>query len=113
MSAVEYTRATLPPPSGRSPGDNLASRDVSSLAEQLSAYHAEFAPLFRRAEQRRWAKHYLARQLLDLQRKSIEPMALAVAGGNVQALQQFIGVGAWDDDALLAPSGAGRRDARR
>ena len=29
-------------------------------------------------------------------------MALAVEGGNVQAMQQFIGVGGWDDEAVLA-----------
>lgn len=39
--------------------------------------------------------------MLPLQRKSIEPMALALAGGNVQAMQQFIGQGQWQDEALL------------
>src|SRR3712207_3490286 len=102
MATLHHTRARTPPPSARPPIDNLAPRDVAALADELVAYHAEFAPLFRRAEQRHWAKAYLAGQLLDLERKSIEPLALAVEGGNVQALQQFIGVGAWDDEALLA-----------
>ena len=61
-----------------------------------------FAPLFRREEQRRWALKYLEGQLLPLERKSIEPMADALVGGNVQAMQQFISLGAWDDDAVLA-----------
>jgi SRSO17 transposase len=95
------TRAIQPPPSALPPTDNLAPRDVDALAEELAAYHAHFAPLFRRAEQRRQAAHYLAGQLLDLERKSIEPMALALPGGNVQALQQFISLGAWDDGAVL------------
>jgi SRSO17 transposase len=90
-----------PPPSGLLPTRNLAPRDVEMLADTLLAYHAAFAPLFRRAEQRRWALKYLQGQLLDLERKSIEPMALALADGNVQAMQQFISVGAWDDGALL------------
>ncbi len=72
------TRAVQPPPSALPPADNLAPRDVAALAEELAAYHAHFAPLFRRAEQRRQAAHYLAGQLLDLERKSIEPMALAL-----------------------------------
>jgi len=38
---------------------------------------------------------------LELERKSIEPMALALADGDVQAMQQFISVGAWDDGTLL------------
>jgi SRSO17 transposase len=44
---------------------------------------------------------YLHGQLLDLERKSIEPMALAHPAGNVQAMQQFISLGAWDDAAVL------------
>jgi len=101
MSAMLHTRAVTPPPSSHPPGDNLAPGDIEDLAAELVAYHAHFALLFRRAEQRHWARQYLAGQLLDLERKSIEPMALALAGGNVQALQQFIGVGAWDDEAIL------------
>jgi SRSO17 transposase len=95
------TRAVQPPPSAQPPTDNLAPRDVEALAAELAAYHAHFAPLFRRAEQRQQAAQYLAGQLLDLERKSIEPMARALPDGNVQALQQFIGLGAWDDEAVL------------
>ena len=92
---------TLPPPSGRPPSSNLAPRDVETLAEELVAYHAEFAPLFQRTEQRAWALAYLQGQLLDLERKSIEPMALALKGGDVQAMQQFISASNWDDEAVL------------
>jgi SRSO17 transposase len=93
--------AESPPPSGRPPESNLAPRDVAGLADELVAYHALFAPLFRREEQRQWALRYLQGQLLDLERKSVEPMALALEGGNVQAMQQFISVGAWDDELIL------------
>jgi len=101
LSRPRPTRAIPPPPSALPPSDNLAPREVEALGEELAAYHAHFAPLFKRAEQRQQAAHYLAGQLLDLERKSIEPMALALPDGNVQALQQFIGVGAWDDEAIL------------
>ena len=101
LSRPRPTRAVEPPPSAMPPSDNLAPREVAALGAELAAYHAHFAPLFRRAEQRQQAAHYLAGQLLDLERKSIEPMALALPDGNVQALQQFIGVGAWDDEAIL------------
>jgi SRSO17 transposase len=92
----------LPPPSARPPLVGMAPEEVAALHDELLAYHAEFAPLFRRAEQRRWALKYTEGQLLPLERKSIEPMADALAGGNVQAMQQFISLGAWDDDAVLA-----------
>src|SRR5919202_4632722 len=91
----------VPPPSGRPPQHNLTPRDVEALADELVAYHAHFAPLFQRAEQRTWALAYLHGQLLDLDRKSIEPMALALEGGDVQAMQQFISLGAWDDERVL------------
>jgi SRSO17 transposase len=79
----------------------LTPEEVAGLHAELVAYHREFAPLFVRAEQRHWALKYLEGQLLPLERKSIEPMADALAGGNVQAMQQFISVGAWDDAAVL------------
>jgi len=90
-----------PPPSGRPPEANLAPRDVEALGEDLLAYHALFHPHFQRTEQRTWSLAYLRGQLLELDRKSIEPMALALATGNVQAMQEFISVSPWDDAAIL------------
>src|SRR5919202_5264868 len=101
MVPVISAGSVVPPPSGRPPEHNLAPRDVEALAHELVAYHAHFAPLFQRAEQRKWALAYLHGQLLDLERKSIEPMALAHPDGNVQDMQQFISLGAWDDTAVL------------
>src|SRR5437868_4079418 len=91
-----------PPPSARPPLVGVTPAEVAALHDELEAYHREFAPLFQRAEQRHWALKYLEGQLLPLERKSIEPMADALVGGNVQAMQQFISLGAWDDDAVLA-----------
>jgi len=101
MNTIALSMHLIPPPSGRPPEINLAPRDVAALADELAAYHALFAPLFTRAEQRRGAWCYLQGQLLDLERKTIEPLALAVAGGDVQALQQFISQSTWDAEAVL------------
>jgi SRSO17 transposase len=91
----------LPPPSGRAPTLNIAPRDVEGLRNELEGYHQRFAHGFMRCEQRHWALKYSQGQMLDLERKSIEPMAVAVAGGNIQAMQQFISQGAWSDDEVL------------
>jgi SRSO17 transposase len=87
----------------------LTTADVAALAEELAAYHARFAPLFRRSEQRAWAEVYLRGLLIaDVPRKNTEAMALRLLGAGagaearVRALQQFIGEGGWDDDAILA-----------
>lgn len=93
--------SATPPPSGRKPQMNLAPRDVEGLLEQLQNYHAEFAPLFQRTEQRHHALLYMQGQMLELERKSIEPMARALKAGDVQALQQFTSVSPWCDDAII------------
>src|ERR687893_1742789 len=87
----------------------LTPQDLADLPNALSAYHAHFAPLFQRREQRAWAAVYLRGLLLtDVPRKNGEAMALRLLGAGpgadrrVRALQQFIGAGAWDDDRLLA-----------
>ncbi len=68
-----------------------------------------FAPLFYRREQRDWAAVYLRGLLTaDVPRKNVEAMALRLLGvgphaeRQVRALQQFIGEGRWDDEAILA-----------
>jgi SRSO17 transposase len=88
---------------------HLRSADLESVVEDLVAYHARFAPLFARAEQRVWAEVYLRGLLVaDVPRKNTEAMALRLLGAGVgaearvRALQHFVGVGAWDDAALLA-----------
>jgi len=101
MGHIFTAGSVVPPPSGRPPEQNLAPRDVEALADELVTYHAHFAPLFQRSEQRTWALAYLHGQLLELERKSIEPMALALEGGDVQGMQQFISVGPWDDERVL------------
>jgi SRSO17 transposase len=43
---------------------------------------------------------YMVGQFSPLERKSIEPMALKVAGGNIRGLQRFISDGVWDEDQM-------------
>src|SRR5262245_14944096 len=87
----------------------LTPADLAEVGEELAAYHAHFASLFARREQRRWAAVYLRGLLLaEVRRKNVEAMALRLLGAGpdaarqVRALQQFIGEGAWDDEAILA-----------
>src|SRR5436190_591858 len=86
----------------------LTVPEAEALAAELVAYHARFAPLFQRAEQRRWAAVYLQGLLADVPRKNVEAIALRVLGAGpgaerrVRALQQFIGEGGWDDGAIRA-----------
>ncbi|GAG47816.1 unnamed protein product, partial [marine sediment metagenome] len=80
---------------------DLTEEDVLSLADELVAYHAEFAELFFRREQQQWALIYAEGLLHPDLRKSVEPLALSLEGGNVRPMQRFIGEGAWEDEPIL------------
>jgi SRSO17 transposase len=80
---------------------DLTPQEIAALADELVHYHAAFAELYYRQEQAHWGYKYLQGLLLPIERKAIEPMALALDGGDVQAMQQFIGQGQWQDEALL------------
>jgi SRSO17 transposase len=92
------------PPSGQRPEGNLAARDVEAMAEELLSYHALFHDLFERREQREWSAFYWRGQLSDIERKTVEPMVLALKGPDLAAVragQQFLGEGAWADGPIL------------
>ena len=83
---------------------SLSTEEVEGLLEELEAYHRIYQPLFGRREQREWSKKYLIGLLMQLPRKSVEPMVLAMAGASekaVRAMQQFISEGTWVDEVLL------------
>ncbi len=109
MATLCDITADLPPAANLRAVRGLTAEQAVSLAEELVAYHQHFAPLFYRREQREWAAVYLRGLLTaDVPRKNVEAMALRLLGvgpyaeRQVRALQQFIGEGAWNDDALLA-----------
>jgi SRSO17 transposase len=86
------------------PAMELPPQAIDNLVEELREYHAIYSPLFQRREQREGADKYLRGLLLEIPRKSIEPMVLALEGANAKAvrtLQLFISEGTWDDEALL------------
>ena len=83
----------------------LSPSDLREAVAGLQEYHAIYAPLFTRREQREWAELYL-RGLIspDVERKSIEPMVLAIKGVDVNAIravQQFTGAGGWENAKIL------------
>jgi SRSO17 transposase len=80
---------------------DLTPKEIEALADELVDYHAAFADLYYRVEQAHWGHKYLQGLMLPIERKAIQPMAMALEGGNIQAMQQFIGQGRWQDEKLL------------
>jgi len=68
---------------------------ILSLAPALSAFLDEFADCFGRSEPREHLGHYVRGQLSNLQRKSVEPIALF---NNLapRTLQEFLNSDVWD-----------------
>ena len=79
----------------------LTAEDVEVLADELTKYHAEFVDLFYRKEQSYWSYKYMQGLMLPIENKAIQPMAMALENGDIQAMQQFIGQGRWQDKAVL------------
>ncbi len=75
-----------------------AGGEVQASADELVAFHHVFRSVFRRREQRKWSALYLAGQLSNLERKTLEPIVTAFCGADPNAmrgLQQFISQSPW------------------
>jgi SRSO17 transposase len=86
------------PASGRRPRGRLTNQDVATGAAELLVFYQQFQDLFQRREQREWWRLYLCGQLSNLERKTIEPMILALLGPDpnaIRGMQHFVGQGEW------------------
>jgi SRSO17 transposase len=84
------------------PKFDIDKGDVKDFINELRGFHEQFADCFHRSESREHFFNYMAGQFSELERKSIEPIALAVEDGNVRAMQRFVSVAQWDDENILS-----------
>jgi SRSO17 transposase len=78
----------------------LDPADVRACTGRLADFAQRYLPRFRRAEQRPHALALLRGKLTGLERKTTEPIAYQ-AECKRRPLQQFVGAGGWDDQAVL------------
>lgn len=83
------------------PKYDLKHEDVHNFSHELEGFHSFFSDCFQRSESRGHFFRYMAGQFSELERKSIEPIAFAVEGGKVRAMQRFISDAPWDDDEII------------
>jgi SRSO17 transposase len=86
----------------------LTADSVRSCAQGLTWFIERYLPWFSRKEQHEHALVVLQGRLSNLQRKTSEPIAY-LAGQERKPVQNFVGAGAWDDEAVMAEL---RRHAR-
>ncbi len=82
------------------PAFDVVPSDVQGFMDELRTAQASFHDCFSRRESRAHFFDYMVGQFSPLERKSIEPMALEIEGGNIRGMQRFISDGVWDDDQM-------------
>ena len=75
-------------------------KEIRKLGRSLSRFLGEFGDCYGRCDTRAYLRIYVSGQMSDLQRKSVEPMALR-AGIPPRSLQAFLGLLEWDEDRLV------------
>ena len=87
----EFTRPTF----------DVVPRDVAGFMDELWEVQSAFHDCFTRSEPRAHVFDSMVGQFRQLDRKSIAPMALHVAGGTIRGLQRFIRDVRWDAEQRL------------
>jgi hypothetical protein len=83
------------------PTFDVVPSDVEGFMDELREFQSAFHDCFARSEPREHFFDYMVGQCSHLERKSIEPMALQVEGGNIRGLQRFISDGVWDEEQMV------------
>jgi len=84
------------------PQFEMTARDVGEFAEELRGFHGQFSGCFSRSESRENFYRYMSGQFSKLERKSIEPIALRVDGGDARVMQHFVSDVVWEEEAMLS-----------
>ena len=83
------------------PKFDLERDDIENFIEEFQGFHAQFQDCFSRQEPRNNFYQYMAGQLSQLERKSIEPIALNVKDAKVRAMQFFVSNVIWDEEKII------------
>src|SRR4051812_8212207 len=75
--------------------------EVRGCQDRITTFLQRYLPRFYRAEQRTHATLVIRGLLSGLQRKTCEPIAVE-AGVHRKPVQNFVGSGGWDDEAVMA-----------
>ena len=79
------------------PKFNVVEQDISKFIKELEGFHGEFKDCFARSESRANFFKYMVGQFSDIERKSIEPIAINVDDAQVRPLQRFVSDITWDE----------------
>ena len=78
----------------------VVEQDVSQFIEELKGFHSEFKDCFARSESRGNFFKYMEGQFSEIERKSIEPIALKVRDAQVRPMQRFVSDVIWKQNKI-------------
>lgn len=84
------------------PKFKIEKQDVDGFMEKLKGFHNEFRECFQRSEPRQHFFQYMVGQFSELERKSVEPIAINVEGSSVRGMQRFLSDVYWDEEKILS-----------
>lgn len=77
-------------------------KEVLAVRNHLEKFLEPYKELIGRSERMHNGRLYISGLLLDGERKSIQPMAERLPGGNEQNLQQFVNQSPWEHEPVMA-----------
>ena len=80
----------------------VGKEDIDQFTDEFRGFHAQFADCFSREEPRETFVQYMAGQMSQLERKSIEPIAMNVENAKVRAMQHFISNVVWNEARIIS-----------
>jgi len=84
------------------PKFSVVEQDVSKFIEELKGFHSEFRDCFARSESRdNFFKYMVGQFSKDIERKSIEPIALKVVDAQVRPMQRLVSDVIWDSRKII------------
>lgn len=83
------------------PKFDVKSREIDDFIDELKGFHEEFRDFFSRQEPRDNFFQYMVGQFSEIERKSIEPIALSVENAKVRAMQFFVSDVIWEDNKIM------------
>lgn len=83
------------------PKFSVVKEDIDDFMQELEVFHGEFSDCFLRSEPRTNFFQYMVGQFSELERKSIEPIAMNIGNGKVRSMQRFISDVMWDANKMM------------
>ena len=99
MTSCTLSTPDLLFPLAVSSGGKMDIQELKKIQADLDTFCERFGDCFARTGSRKYLNIYVTGQLSDLERKSVEPIALD-AGVPVRTLQEFLDIYKWDENRM-------------